>query len=100
MLRITVQEDPRTVAIKLEGKVVGSWVGEVDRAWRSLESSWGSKKFSLDLRGVSFVDSEGRRLMRTIYEKTGAAFLTNSPLTAYFAEEAMQTSPKNGHKGA
>ena len=38
--------------------------------------------------------------VKEIYEKTGAAFLTNSPLTTYFAEEAMQASLKNGHKGA
>jgi hypothetical protein len=100
MLRITVQQDPRAVTMKLEGRVVGSWVDEVRRAWRSLDSSWGLKKLNLDLRGVSFVDSEGRRLMQEIYEKTGAAFLTNSPLTTYFAEEAMQASLKNGHKGA
>jgi len=100
MLRITIQEDARIVTIKLEGKVVGSWVGEFDRTWRSLEPSWGAKKFSLDLRGVSFVDSEGQHLMHEIYERTGAAFLTNSPLTTYFAEEAMRAATKNGHKGA
>jgi hypothetical protein len=100
MLRITVEENPGAVTIKLEGKVVGSWVGEFDRTWRSLEPSWGLKKFRLDLRGVSFVDAEGRQLMHEIYSRTGAAFLTNSPLTTYFAEEAMQVSPKNGHEGA
>jgi hypothetical protein len=100
MLRITVEEGPLKVTIKLEGKVVGSWVAEFDRAWRSLEPSWGSKKFSLDLRGVSFVDAEGGQLMQEIYKKTGAAFVTDSPLTMYFAEKAMQASPKNGHKGA
>jgi hypothetical protein len=100
MLRITVEEDARSVTIKLEGKVAGSWVEEFDRAWRSLEPSWGTKKFSLDLRGVSFVDSEGRQLMHEIYERTGAVFLANSPLTTYFAEEAMRASKKNGHKGA
>ena len=100
MLRITVQQDPRAVTIKLEGKVAGSWVEEVHRAWRSLQPSWGLKKFSLDLRGVSFVDSEGRRLMQEIYSKTGAAFLTDSPLTTYFAQEAMQHSLENVAKGA
>lgn len=99
MLRVTVKEDPQTVVIKLEGKVAGLWVGEFDQAWRSLEYSWVSKKFSLDLRGVSSVDYEGRRLLRKIYEKTGTAFMTDSPLTKYFAEEAMQVSP-NGYQGA
>lgn len=100
MLRITVHEGPEVVVIKLEGRVTGSWVGELERTWRSLESSWSSRKFSLDLRGVSFVDGKGRGLMRTIFEKTGAAFLTNSPLTTYFAEKAIEASPKNGHQEA
>ena len=100
MLRITVEEDSRFVTIKLEGKVAGSWVEEFDRTWRSLEPSWGAKKFSLDLRGVSFMDSEGRHLLHEIYERTSATFLTNSPLATYFAEEAMRASTKNGHKGA
>src|SRR5262249_8422110 len=100
MLRITVVEDAGAVTIKLEGKVVGSWVGEFDRTWRSLEPSRGSKRFNLDLRGVSFVDAEGRQLLQEIYKKTGAAFLTNSPLTTYFAEEATQICLKNGHQGA
>lgn len=98
MLRITVQQDPKAVTIKLEGKVAGSWVEEVHRVWRSLQPSWGLKKFSLDLRGVSFVDSEGRRLMQEMYEKTRAAFLTDSPLTTYFAQKAMHPSAKNGHR--
>jgi hypothetical protein len=99
MLRITVEENPQAVTIKLEGKVVGSWVGEFDRTWRSLEPSWGLKKFRLDLRGVSFVDAGGRQLLHEIYSRTGAAFMTNSPLTSYFAEEAKQASPKSGHQG-
>jgi hypothetical protein len=38
---------------------------------------------------VAFVDEQGRKLLRRIYDETHASFLTNSPLTKYFAEEAM-----------
>ena len=98
MLRLTVKEDPETVTIKLEGRLAG-WVGEFECAWRSFESCRGSKKFNLDLRDVSFVDSEGRRLMRETHEKTGTAFLANSPLMKHFAEEAARASAKVGHNG-
>jgi ABC-type transporter Mla MlaB component len=99
MLRITVQEGERAQTIKLEGKVVGPWVEELNRAWRSLATSVGTKKLQVDLSGVAFVDAKGRHLLREIYQRTNASFLTDSPLTRYFADDAMQESPKNGEEG-
>jgi anti-anti-sigma regulatory factor len=99
MLRITVQEGARTQTIKLEGKVVGPWVEELNHTWHSLASSVGSKKLQLDLSAVAFIDSRGRQLLREIYQKTNASFLTDSPLTRYFAEDAMHQSEKDGEKG-
>jgi hypothetical protein len=52
----------------------------------------------LDLRGVAFVDAKGRQLLREIYQKTNACFLADSSLTRYFADEAMQQSPKHGEE--
>ena len=89
MLKITIQEAPDTVTMKLEGRVAGLWALEFNRSWQSLEPLLGSKALTLDLRGVSFIDRGGRLLLEEIYEKTGADFLTASPLTKYYAEEAM-----------
>jgi len=77
--------------MKLEGKIGGLWVDELERTWTSLEPLLGSKKLQLDLRGVAFADEKGRKLLRDIYQKTHAGFLTDSPLTKYFADEAMQS---------
>jgi hypothetical protein len=90
MLKITIQHDPDLVTMKLEGRVMGPWVDEVSRSWHSLEPLLGSKELSLDLRGVSFVDVDGRQLLHEIYDKTHAGFLTDSPITKYYAEQAMQ----------
>lgn len=90
MLRITVYEDQGTQTIKLEGKIGGPWVEELERMWTSLAPSLGSKRLQLDLRDVAFADDRGRELLRRIYRKTHAGFLTDSPLTKYFADDAMQ----------
>jgi hypothetical protein len=47
---------------------------------------------------VAFVDVKGRQLLREIYQETNAGFLTDSPLTRYFADDAMRQSP-NGEEG-
>lgn len=99
MLRITVREGLKTQTIQLEGKIIGPWVEEFSRTWHSLAPSLGSKKLHLDLRSVAFVDAEGRQLLREIYQKTNACFLADSPLTRYFAEDAMQLSPEHGEEG-
>jgi hypothetical protein len=93
MLKITVHEDQRTHTIKLEGKIGGPWVEELERTWTALAPLLGSKRLQLDLRGVVFANDNGWKLLREIYQKTHAGFLTDSPLTKYFADKAMQ--PRN-----
>jgi hypothetical protein len=90
MLKITVYEDQMAHTIKLEGKIVGPWVEEFQRVWTLLGPSLGSKKLQIDLRGVAFTDDKGKQLLREIYQKTHARFLADSPLTQYFADDAMQ----------
>jgi hypothetical protein len=100
MLRITVEESERAETIKLEGKIVGPWVEELSRVWHSMVPALGRKQFQLDMRNVAFVDGKGRQLLREIYQQSKASFLTDSPLTRYFADEAMRQSPKDGEEGA
>jgi hypothetical protein len=98
MLKITVYEDQGTHTLKLEGKIGGPWVEELQRTWTDLTPSLGSKKLQLDLRGLAFADDKGRKLLHEIYQRTHAAFLTDSPLTKYFADDAMQ-SRNQKHQG-
>ena len=76
--------------MKLEGRMVGAWVTECKQAWLALESSLAPKRFTLDLRGVTFVDEAGLQLLREIYRATGAEIIANSPLTRHFADQAMR----------
>lgn len=100
MLRITIHEGVKAQTIQLEGKIAGPWVEEFNRTWHSLAPSLGSKQLHLDLRSVAFVDAKGRQLLREIYQKTNACFLADSPLTRYFADDAMQHSSNHGEEGA
>ena len=100
MLKITINDSGNTQTILLEGKIVGPWVEEFKRVWRSLERSAGGKQLRLDLRGVAFVDEQGRRLLQEIYQETKASFLANSPLTHYFAERGHATEILSRNEGA
>jgi ABC-type transporter Mla MlaB component len=97
-LRITVTEEPEATTMKLEGKVVGPWVAELNRAWRSLMASLGSKKLRVDLRGIDRIDPGGTHILAEIHRQTGANFLADSPITKYFAEQARLQSQKDSRE--
>ena len=104
MLRITIQEETDRLLLKLEGRIVGPWTAELDRAWHSLGPSLAGKELSVDVCGVSYIDGEGRGILADIYRNTHARFRTDSPLMEYFAQEARskifesRNRTGNGHR--
>src|SRR5258708_27166733 len=99
MLRITVYNGEKVQTILLEGKISGLWVDELVRTWHNLAPALGTKKLQLDLRSVDFVDDKGSKLLRDIYRETNASFLTDSPLTQYFADAARRSSLRDREEG-
>ncbi|MGO8717712.1 MAG: STAS domain-containing protein [Acidobacteriaceae bacterium] len=89
-MRITIQNNPDSVAIKLEGRIVGPWADELEAVWRNLVISLNERLVTLDLRGVTFVDASGMQILRQIYRGKKPEFLTGSPLTESFAEQAQR----------
>lgn len=76
--------------------MVGGSVEECKKAWLAWKPSLRAKALCVDLREVLFVDERGLQLLREIHEATSAEFLTSTPLTAYFAEQAVRRAAKNG----
>jgi hypothetical protein len=76
--------------MKLEGKMVGPWVREFQQAWKTLPTEQSTKKLTIDLCGLLFIDPSGLELLREIYRATGAALITDSPLTKHFAAQATR----------
>jgi hypothetical protein len=89
-VRITIRDEEKLVTLKIEGRAAEPLVSELHRVWQDLATSLGSRKLSVDLRGVTFMDLTGRHLLAEIHAKTGADFLADTPMTKYFAEEAIR----------
>ncbi len=90
-MRVTIyQPDGEMITLKIEGRIGGLPLTELHRAWQELAASLGQRKLLVDLRGVTHVDTTGRKLLAEIHARTGAEFLADTPLTKHFAEEARQ----------
>ena len=87
MLRITVEENSEAVVLKLEGRLTGPWVVELDRLWEQTAPGLNQRKLSLDLRETTFADAGGIRVLQAIYSQTGARILAATPWTQYLADE-------------
>jgi hypothetical protein len=63
MLRVTVEERGDQVIFRVEGKLKGPWVIELERCWRSTSSRATEQTFGVDLDGVDFIDEQGEALL-------------------------------------
>lgn len=98
MLRISVEQNLDAMILKLEGRIAGPWAAELDRFWEETAPRLMQRKLSIDLRGTTYADADGIRILRAIYSQTGAAILAGTPWTRYLAEEV--TTENESHAEA
>jgi anti-anti-sigma regulatory factor len=84
MLRITIDEKPDAVVLRLEGSLIGPWVKDVEECWRNVYVGLGTRSVQIDLSAVSFVDTEGGALLMRMYNagfrlKSGPAHWLPNP---------------------
>jgi anti-anti-sigma factor len=88
MLRITLHETDNALVIQLEGRIAGPWVEELSRTWQETYSQLPSAQLVLDLCNVTYADSNGIKLLKEIYNQSGARLFGKTPWTQYLVEEA------------
>ena len=86
MLRITTENNSVEAVIKLEGKIAGAWVEELERTWNAVATNRSRKKTLIDLCNVTFIDAEGKRLLWRMCGE-GASFKTRGCVATYVVEE-------------
>ncbi|HMD97180.1 MAG TPA: TolC family protein [Terriglobia bacterium] len=72
MLRINVEESPGLTLLRLEGRLAGPWVGELEHLWTSraaqhVPQGTHQERLALDLSAVTFVDDEGKKLLGAMF---------------------------------
>jgi anti-anti-sigma regulatory factor len=98
MLRITIDKSPRTTTLRVEGRLTGPWVDELERTWRAVASGSADGRVSVDITDVTFVGEEGKKLLEAMYAE-GAKLKASGCVTRRLVEEIGQsfnrTHPKH-----
>jgi anti-anti-sigma regulatory factor len=89
MLKITIHNAMNAATLKLEGRLAGPWVSELERSWRAVMDDSRDKPVVIDLCEVTFVDAEGRKLLSWLYEQ-GARMQTFGCMAKGIVEEIVQ----------
>src|ERR1039457_3418449 len=63
MLKITLHDSAGEFRLKLEGRLSGPWVNELEQCWKTASSTTHDRKTVLDLGEVDFVDPAGESLL-------------------------------------
>ena len=85
MLKISQAGKPNhSVTLKLEGRVVGPWVGELSQVCDVLLTE--ERSLKLDLSDVTFVDASGVAVLYSLKTR-GVAFINCSP----FVEQQLKS---------
>ncbi len=79
MLKIVIEGNGTSGAVRAEGRVIGPWVGELARACEPLLAA--GPGLVVDLGGVSFVDRDGVELLRRLIGQ-GATVVNTSRFVA------------------
>ncbi len=86
MLRITVLDTAQAGRFKLEGKLTGPWVRELENSWMAATSGAPGREIIVDLADVSFIDSAGKCLLARMHE-SGAKLIACSPMNKAILDE-------------
>jgi len=95
MLKITIDNTVNAASLKLEGRLAGPWVEELERTWRAIKDDSRDKPLTVDLCEVTFVDAKGRELLSWMYEQ-GARLRTFGCMAKGIVDEIVQEHSRSG----
>lgn len=95
MLKITTLLNAKSTVLRLEGRLAGLWVQELERCWDSTVGTTTDHPLSLDLSAVTYVDSDGKDLLKKIHQQ-GAKLVASGCLTRCIVNEIVHVARRGG----
>ena len=99
MLRIYIHDEVPVTSFVVEGKLVGPWVKELEKCWKSIVDAHPYRSMLVDLAHVTFIDSDGRALLTRMRRKgvtlVSAGVLINAIVAEIEAEQGKDGVEKS-----
>ena len=86
MLRITKIDTPTEQKLIFEGRLSEPWIADLSSHWKDMCHAHPKRKFVVDLRGVTRIDSGGESVL-ALMKAEGAVFLASGVRIKHLLEE-------------
>ncbi len=88
MLRITVNDSAGVLSFRLEGRLEGPWVSELEQCWCSMLNGTNRPNLRVDLTDVTYIDAAGKAQLARMHEH-GAQFIAGDCVTRAVVAEIV-----------
>ena len=99
MLRITTEKKRGRISLNVEGRLSGPWVAALEQCWREVHAGALREKFHVNLCGVSFIDANGKMLLKEIHRQ-GGRLVAEGCLNQAIVDEIVAQEKKVATMGA
>ncbi|HEX6905883.1 MAG TPA: STAS domain-containing protein [Terriglobales bacterium] len=86
MFRATVEHHGDLVTLRIEGRLSGPCLSELENCWRQIVNGNGSRQLVVDLKEVTFVSSQGKQLLEKLC-RAGARLTGDGLMTRALVEQ-------------
>lgn len=86
MLRISTRVTSEGMTLKLEGKLAGPWVTELERSWQAAGTAAQGRPLRVDLNEVTFIDPAGKSLLAAMH-RHGVQLVATTCMMKFLIEE-------------
>jgi anti-anti-sigma regulatory factor len=91
MFRATVEHDGELVTLRIEGRLSGPCLAELENCWRQMVHGNGSHRIVVDLTEVTFVSSQGKQLLERLC-RAGARLTGDGLMTRALVEQITESA--------
>ena len=86
MLRITETAERWILTLRLDGRLAGPWVDQLEQCWRRSRNGERRENARVDLTGVTYINAAGKALLARMHRE-GVQFIAADCMTTAVVEE-------------
>jgi anti-anti-sigma factor len=90
MFRATVERHGGLITLRLEGRLSGPCLSELENCWSQLTAGNGTHHVVVDLKEVTYVSSQGKQLLEKLC-RAGAQLTADGLMTRALVEQITQS---------
>ena len=91
MFRATVEHDGELVTLRIEGRLSGPCLAELENCWRQTMNGNGKGRVVVDLKEVTFVSAEGKQLLERLC-RAGAKLTGDGLMTRALVQQITESA--------